>query len=349
MGRRAISGMFTLVVGGVLAACSAPTAPAPTIAPAAEAPTAGPGAAAPAGGPITVTDGSDTVVTVTQPATRVLCLTSNCVDILADLGMEPYAVLTADTDAIGSLPEFFGERVGTFLQVGGSWMEPAVEEVIAAQPDLIIGHPFAHSELRGQLESTAPLYLVHSIRTIADAIRNLEEVAQLVGKADAATAAVEGFNAKLADYKARSPNTLTPLMIEGSDVNIMAMTSESMVGQLLAEVTPYPWTTPAGVTSEEAGYIPYSLEQVLADNPDVLFVNSSSWSGPVEPLSQQFAGNPVWAQLAAVQNGRVYEVEGQIWHNVSGLRTLGLLLDQAMGTLYPETFPELPRLEASTP
>lgn len=349
MGRSVVSGVFAVALAVMLAACGAPAAPAPTTAPAAAAPTAAPGAAAPAGGPITVTDGSETAVTLSQPATRVLCLTSNCVDILADLGVEPYAVLSADTDAIGALPEFFDERAGAFVPIGGSWMEPAVEEVIAAQPDLIIGHPFAHTELRSQLEGTAPLYLVHSVTSVEAAVRNLEEVAQLVGRPEAAATAVAQFDAKLADYTARSPKSLTPLMIEGSDVNIMAMTGESMVGKLLAEVTRYPWTTPAGVVSEEAGYIPYSLEQVLADNPDVLFVNSSSWSGPAEPLSQQFAGNPVWAQLKAVQDGRVYEVEGQIWHNVSGLRTLGLLLDQAMGTLYPETFPELPRLEASTP
>lgn len=340
---------LTMLVSSMLVACSAPAAPAPTAIPAAEVPAVAPAAPAPADGPITVTDGSDTLVTLDQPATRVLCLTSNCVDILADLGVEPYAVLTADTETIGQLPEFFGARASAFLPIGGSWMEPAIEEVIAAQPDLIIGHPFAHSELRGQLEGTAPLYLVHSIRSLDDAVRNLKEVAQLLDRSDAATAAVAGFEAKLADYRARSPRTLTALMIEGSDVNISAMTSESVVGQLLAEVTLYPWTTPEGMTVEWVGYIPYSLERVLADNPDVLFVNSVSWTGPVEPLSQQFAANPVWAQLTAVQQGRVYEVEDQIWHNVSGLRTLGLLLDQAMGTLYPETFPELPRLQASTP
>ncbi|MDW8212558.1 MAG: ABC transporter substrate-binding protein [Roseiflexaceae bacterium] len=345
MYRRAGLNSIVLLVLMTLVACSAPAAPAPTALPAVT-PTAASAARETAGGPISVTDGSGAVVTLNQPATRVACLTSNCIDILADLGVEPYAVLTADTDAIGGLPEFFGARMSAFLPIGGSWMEPAIEEVIAAQPDLIIGHPFAHAELRDQLAGTAPLYLVHSIRSIDDTVRNLKDVAQLLGKNEAAAAAVSKFEAKLADYRARSPRTLIALVIEGSDANISAKTRESTVGQLLAEVTLYPWTAPEGTTSE-SGDIPYSLERVLSNNPDVLFVITVSWTGPVDPLSQQFAANPVWAQLKAVQQGRVYEVESQIWHNVSGLRTMSLLLDQALGTLYPETFPELPRLQAS--
>jgi len=56
---------------------------------------------------------------------------------------------------------------------------------------------------------------------------------------------------------------------------------------------------------------------VLAENPDIIFVQTYGF-GPVppEPLSVQLAANPLWSEIAAVQNNKVYEVSFTVWSSL---------------------------------
>lgn len=74
-----------------------------------------------------------------------------------------------------------------------------------------------------------------------------------------------------------------------------------------------------------------SLRQILAVNPDVIFVQT--YPPGRQPLSQQLARHPLWTQLNAVQNRQVYEVD-QFWHMGTGTRMLRLILGQLMAQIY---------------
>jgi iron complex transport system substrate-binding protein len=83
------------------------------------------------------------------------------------------------------------------------------------------------------------------------------------------------------------------------------------------------------------------LEEVLEQNPDVLFVETFGFGPtPPEPLSEQLAANPLWSEIKAVQEGEVHEVSFAIWGTGRGVRSLSLVLDEAMTRTYPDVFPE---------
>jgi iron complex transport system substrate-binding protein len=96
-----------------------------------------------------------------------------------------------------------------------------------------------------------------------------------------------------------------------------------------------------GSEGHASGGIQFSLEQVLAENPDVLFVQTYGF-GPVppEPLSVQLAANPLWSEITAVKNNEVHEVSFAVWSTGRGLRSLTLVLDEAMPLIYPDVFPQ---------
>ncbi len=112
------------------------------------------------------------------------------------------------------------------------------------------------------------------------------------------------------------------------------------MGGLLAKVTNYPWAAGANAapaSDHEPGAIAYSLDKVLARDPDVLLIATLP-GGP--SLSKQLAANPVWSNLKAVKTHQVYEVDPSIYIFGRGTISLGLALDDAMTKLYPDVFPK---------
>ncbi len=321
------------------AATQAPVATAaPTATPqpvATQAPTATPVPPTATPSTISLTDSTGERLTFTTRPVRVACLTEICPDILAELGLEPVAV----NDPLSSDPRFFGSRADAFELIGGSFFEPNLEDIAAVEPDLVIGLSGVHDGLRDALRPIAPLYIVNPL-TYEDSINYLKEIGEAMGRSAEADEAAQRFLSKLEDYKARSPMDRTALVMYGSDVNFGIDTDASLTGGLLAEVTGYPWPNPSlDGGGHASGGIQFSLEGVLSVDPDVIFIQTIAFPGfQPPPLAEQLAANPLWSELAAVQNGEVHDVSFSLWSTGRGTRSLGLVLDEAMPLLYPDVF-----------
>ncbi len=284
---------------------------------------------------VSLTDSTGERMTFTTRPVRVACLTEICPDILAELGLEPVAV----NDPLSSDPRFFGSRAVGFRVIGGSFFEPSLEDIAAAEPDLVIGLGGVHNGLRDALRPIAPLYIVNPL-TYEDSIHYLREVGAAMGRSAEAEEGAQRFLSKLEDYRARSPKDRTALVMYGSDVNFGINTESSLTGGLLAEVTGYPWPNPSlEQGGHSSGGMQFSLEGVLSVDPDVIFVQTIAFPGfQPPPLAEQLAANPLWSELRAVQNGEVHEVSFGLWSTGRGTRSLGLVLDEAMPLLYPNVF-----------
>jgi iron complex transport system substrate-binding protein len=287
---------------------------------------------------LTFTDATRTTSTLPRRPERFACLTDICFDILAELGLEPVAIKDPQ---LALHPRYYGERAKGFAVIGGSFLEPNLEDIAKARPDLVIGLGGVHEGTRAGLGAIAPLYIM-APRTYNDSIAYLKEIGRLTGRGAQADAAAQRFLDRLAAYKARSPKNKTALVMNGSDVNFGIDTAGALTGGMLAEVTRYPWPAPApGQQGHESGGTPFSLEKVLEVDPDVLFVQTFGFGPtPPRPLSEQLAANPLWGELKAVKAKQVHEVSFFIWSTGRGTRALGLVLDEALPKLYPDVFPQ---------
>lgn len=287
---------------------------------------------------LTFTDATGTIITLSKPPRRIACLVSLCEDILAELGLQPVAV----NDTFGQDPHFFGANAKSFMTIGGPFFNPDVEDIAKATPDLVIGLANVHENLRDALQPIAPLYIMNPT-SYNDSIKYLKDIGRLTGRTNQANSAAKAFLHKRAAYQAKSPKSKSLLLMYGSDVNFNIFTAGSLPGGLLTQVTPYPWPAPGpgapAASDHEPGAIPFSLEKILATDPDVLFIASLTFAPGAQPLSKQLASNPVWSNLKAVKNHQVYEVNPSFYIFGRGTRSLGLALDDAMNKLYPDVFP----------
>ncbi|MDQ0859936.1 ABC transporter substrate-binding protein [Bacillus sp. V2I10] len=283
---------------------------------------------------VTVLDDTGTEIKFEKTPERIGCLTEICVDTLYQLGLEPIAV---SPGGITTEPEFFGDKGKDFASIGGSFFEPNIEDIYSNELDLVVGLEGVHDSLRESLKGSVPLYIT-SPTTYEESLKFVLEFGKILGKEDEAKKVTNDFREKLESYKERSPKDKTALIMYGSDTSFGIDTSKSVMGSLLGELTKYPWEARKGSNEEGAQF---SLEEVLKQDPNVIFVETFSFGAEKGPaLSEQLAKNPIWRELKAVKNGEVHEVRTNIWASGRGVGSLNIVLEDAMSILYPETVKE---------
>jgi iron complex transport system substrate-binding protein len=319
---------------------AATTAPATTI-PATQAATTSAATTAPATTvtqyPMTIVDNSGVSITIPKKVERIVCLLRDCIDILFDLQLEPAAV-SKDFSPIAFNPLFYGDKAKSFVLIGGNGFEPNLEEIAKVKPDLVVGISGFQEGLREPLKNVAPVFLIFP-KTWAAALENLKAMGRMVDKAAQAEASANRFMKRLADYKAKSPKNKTVLYgATGDPKTFLISTDKTLICNLIAEVAKCPWQLPANAGPYgAAGLTSYSAEQVLAADPDAIFSLKREGIKTIDNLTQE---NPVWRELKAVKNKQFFAVDGEIWDNNGGIRSINIILDDLMTNLYPEVFPK---------
>ena len=290
------------------------------------------------------TDASGTTIELDGPVSRVACVTDICNDILWELGLEPVAV---KPNELAFRPEFWGgEDAIEFVQIGGSFFEPSLEDIASASPDLVIGLGGVHDGVREGLSAIAPLYIMLP-STPADSMAYLMDIGRLTDRQQEAEEAAARFTARWDAYQSASPRHVSVALVYASPfgVSVGSHGGGDPYGSILLSIAEYPFDA----SESQSDFGTFTIEQLLERDPDVIFAMSADENGlQGEPINEVLADDPLWGQLSAVQNGAVYDVDPVLWAYGRGTRSLSLVLDQAMPILYPNLFPEpLPEIEMS--
>jgi iron complex transport system substrate-binding protein len=270
----------------------------------------------------TLTDTGGLKISLKKEPQRIVCLFALCDDILTELGIVP----TATNSALLAHPDFLGKEKAKQVDiVPGGFIAPEVEAILSHRPDLVIGLKDTHGKLAPALKNATTFWPMQP-ETWQDSVGYLRDVAALTGRTAEGEKAEKTFRAKLAEAEA-APSDKTALIIYGSDENFGVATPEGDVAaSLFPKIAHYPWKS-RGVEGS------YSLEEILARDVDVMFVETMSFGEPDGKLSEKLAKNPLWGKIPAVRNGDVHEVDSEVWAKGRGTRSLGIVLDEATAAL----------------
>ncbi|CAL9581917.1 hypothetical protein SUDANB58_05053 [Streptomyces sp. enrichment culture] len=269
-----------------------------------------------------LTDANGVRISLPKEPRRIVCLFALCDDILTELGITP----TATNSALLAHPGFLGkEKAARIDVVPGGFIAPEVEAILSHKPDLVIGLEDTHGKLAPALKGATTFWPMQP-ETWQDSVGYLRDVAALTGRTAEGEKAEKAFRTKLARAE-RSRSDKTALVIYGSDENFGVSTPETDVtASLFPKLADYPWKS-RGVEGS------YSLEEILAADVDVLFVETISFGDADGKLSEKLAKNPLWGKIPAVRNGDVHEVDPEVWAKGRGTRSLGIVLDEATAAL----------------
>lgn len=283
-------------------------------------------------GPVTYTDERGEH-TLDAPAQDVVSLEWGLTENLLALGVEPAG--QADVEGYNTWDTV--APLDPETPDVGTRGEPSLDAISALEPDLVVTTTDLPENVISQIEEVAPVLALRGsdaedpLGYMRETVTTLGEV---TGTQDAAAAALEDFDAKVAEATAALDEAglagaefaMADGWVANGTVSVRMFTPGSYFGALGEEVgLVNAWT--------EGGDPDYGLAQTdvegLTQLGDVQFVYAAN-DAETDPFAEGLKDNKVWQQLPFVTAGDVHRIPDGIWMfggPLSGAAYLDALVD----------------------
>ena len=202
----------------------------------------------------------------------------------------------------------------------GSMKSLSLELLLQAQPDLILAsvNTRQHMEWKQTLESTEIPVLYFDVEDFEDYLRVLSIFTDLTGRKDLLEENGLNVQKQIASVVERSKQRLaqeeapTVLCIVASASIIKAKNSEgNVLSSMLHTLGCRNIADADTILLDEL-----SMEHILLSDPDYIFFvqRGDDAEGMREYVQDVFLDAPAWSTLSAVQNGRVFFMEKELFH-----------------------------------
>lgn len=273
------------------------------------------------------TDDTGKSFTVEQPPKRVVALSPSVVEVMYAVNAPPVARVSSAN---------FPEAARGLPAVGTSY-QPNFEQIAAQNPDFIIADTQIQSPqtLAELAKLGAPVFAIR-VQSVDDITKSLRTVGSLMGKTEDGEKAAKELEGKLQAAQAKlPPESERPavFILVGTPDAFFAAKPDSFAGDVVKRLGAKNVVTEGSDTAQFPGFTSYSLERLVALDPDVILVISVG--GPNTPqTSRLFASNPAWSGLRAVKAGRVQEMPADVLVQSAGPR-VGQVIETLTPVLYP--------------
>ena len=239
---------------------------------------------------------------------KVVSATVSATNVLAKLDAEVVGVPTTTQ----TLPAQYAD-----LPEVGQAMSPDLEIVASLEPDLFI----MDSNFQASVEESLSQYGLNTFffetGSYSDFVNSIKQLGVEINREDEAKKLVNEIEASVTKaLEKKGDQSPTVAVIFGAGENFMLATDTSYLGDLVKTLGA------TNITSKLEGdmssaYVQFSLEQILAENPDyVLRFAHGNIEETAKMFDAAFDSNEAYQQLDAVKSGKVYDLDPTIF-NVS--------------------------------
>ena len=222
------------------------------------------------------------------------------------------------------------------LPVLGQTANINMEQLLGLNPDLVLGLENQHKKYESQLQSSKIPTVLINYDGIKDNVPLIKFLGALTNHEDKATTLANTYESnvnKVKDsVKSQQPARVAVLRATGKGVT--AETDAAITASMVKELgmTNVVSTHLDKTTTDKT--VPYSLETLAADDPDIIFVVSMGKEEEItKAMKKSMTDNPAWANLKAVQNNRVVYLPSKLFLLNPGLQT-----PEAMARLVKEAY-----------
>lgn len=251
---------------------------------------------------------------------RIVTLFQGANDVVVALGVKPVGVVESWVQK--PVYDYLRQDLEGVTQVGEE-TQPNLEEIHKLKPDLIIATKSRHEDIYAQLSEIAPT-------VVTDKLYDWKETLNVAGDAmnakDKAKQLLSDWDARVADFKqkmgTRLPIEVTITNFRADQVRIFYM---GYAGNILKELG---FTRPPGHDEDKWGVELTSKENIPDMNADMIFnFNSGTDREAIEKTYKEWTSSKLWANLDAVKNKRVVQVDEVAWNSAGGYKSANIMLN----------------------
>ncbi|MGZ7441230.1 ABC transporter substrate-binding protein [Paenibacillus sp. TH7-28] len=255
---------------------------------------------------------------------RVVILTNEGTEALLALGVKPVGAVRSWTGDPW-YEHIKAEMDG--VEVVGEESQPNLELIAGLQPDLIIGNKMRQEKVYEQLNAIAPTIMSEDLR--GNWMDNFKLYAEALGMTDKGDELLAAFEARIEDFKAKAGGKLKETV--------------SVVRFMDGKTRVYHTNTFSGIIFEQLGIARNEMTQNAkdtfvdeitkerlseADADRLFYFTYETGDGKANQTETDWTNDPLWKNLNAVKNGKVYKVDDAIWNTAGGIKAANLMLDQ---------------------
>ena len=207
-----------------------------------------------------------------------------------------------------------------------------MENLVGMKPDLVLGEKSQNSKLESLLQSNKIPYLLVQYDGINDTVPLLHFLGQLYSKENQAEKVIKAYEEGIKSIEEKAsketPARIAILRATGKDVT--AETPKSICASMADMLHMNNVITAHKDMKLDSKTVPYSLEQLSADDPDIIFIVTMGKQDEInKKLDSSMRSNPAWAHIQAVKNNRVFFLDPTLFLMNPGVKT-----PEAMEKLY---------------
>lgn len=288
-----------------------------------------------AGFPRTVKSAMGGEVKIPAKPKRVVVLDTGELDDVTTLGVKPVGAVSPHMKTEGGFPTYLKDEIGGVKDVG-PLLEPNLEKIISLKPDLILSSKVRHEKIYDKLQAIAPTVFTET--TGGPWKANLKVHAKALGLEKEA-------DRKLTEYETRAKALGAAIKKKYHG----KMPSASVVRFVAGPTRLYQKSSYSGVVLDDIGLarptsqsstdpaktmLDVSPEQIDKADADLVFVASADAPGKTQ--QKDVTSNPVWKDLPAVKDHKVFNVPDETWMSGIGIQAAEhMLADVAKATGVP--------------
>ncbi len=272
---------------------------------------------------VTFEDASSETITIQKNPQKTVNLYGSFTTLWYEAGGTVEGCIGGDS-AITLYQEYIGRDITqdegvTVVATSSSGKKWDVESIVALQPDLIICSTAmsGYSTIQAPAEAAGIPVIAMSYNDFSDYLKWFKVFCNLNSQEELwDTVAMPALDS-VVEILAKCPTDDTPRvfsMFSGAE-SLQANTTNTVVGEMIEEMNAVnivdEWDNASG-----AERLDINLETVYAADPDIIVVQCHAGAEVAQQQIQEAYGeNPVWQSLRAVQEGQIYYLEKELFHN----------------------------------
>ncbi|MDF2634292.1 MAG: ABC-type transporter, periplasmic subunit [Pelosinus sp.] len=278
-----------------------------------------------------MTDDAGRTVVLEKKPQRIVVLSTSFLDVLYGVGGKavgrPSSKAPQTFPAQQEIPE-----VGFIYNINN-------EQVLALQPDLVIGFQGIHDKLVPTFESSKIPVMILKMKTYDEILTKAKLFGDIAGTQEQAQKLLATMQANINEVTAKLPSQSKKIVILHATAKNVTVELDSSIAGNVAKILKLEniavGSTPIAGDSEMT---PYSLEKLVEGDADAILVVTMGNMTEIEKrMKADLESNPAWSGLRAVKRGQVFFLPAELFQLNPGIRFYESVEYMAK-VMYPEVY-----------